>query len=73
LGQRHGRPRLQEAIEQALASQCVDAAAVQHLLQAQELQHVCCEPMELGFLARYQRPLPVLNEYDQLLAQGGPQ
>jgi transposase len=71
LGQRHGRPRLQEAIEQALASQCVDAAAVQHLLQTQELQHVCCEPMEIGFLARYQRPLPVLNEYDQLLAPGG--
>ena len=73
LGQRHGRPRLQEAIEQALAAQCADAAAVQHLLPAQELQRVCCEPMEIGFLAGYQRPLPVLNEYDQLLAQGAAQ
>jgi transposase len=73
LGRAHGRDRLQEAIEQALATGCADTAAVRHLLQAQELQHVACEPVEVGFLARYQRPLPVLNEYDRLLAQGGAQ
>jgi hypothetical protein len=46
---------------------------VRHLLQAQELQHASCELVEVGFLARYQRPLPVLHEYDRLLAQGGAQ
>jgi transposase len=73
LGRAHGRDRLQEAIEQALAMGCADTAAVRHLLQAQELQHASCELVEVGFLARYQRPLPVLHEYDRLLAQGGAQ
>jgi hypothetical protein len=73
LGRTHGRDRLQEAIEQALAAGCADSAAVRHLLQRQELQHTSCEPVEIGFLARYQRPLPVLQEYDRLLAQGGAQ
>ena len=73
LGRAHGRDRLQEAIEQALAAGCADPAAVRHLLQVQELQHVSCEPMEVGFLARYQRPLPALHEYDRLLAPGGAQ
>jgi transposase len=70
LGQEHGRDRLRTAIETALATSCTDAAAVQHLLHAQELNHVSCELMDVGFLDRYQRPLPVMNDYDQLLAQG---
>ena len=73
LGQEHGRDRLQTAIEKALATSCTDAAAVQHLLHAEELNHVPCELMDVGFLDRYQRPLPVMNDYDQLLAQGGAQ
>jgi hypothetical protein len=27
--------------------------------------------MDIGSLERYQRPLPVMTEYDQLLAMGG--
>jgi transposase len=73
LGQEHGRDRLRTAIETALATSCTDAAAVQHLLHAQELNHISCELMDVGFLDRYQRPLPVMNDYDQLLAQGGAQ
>jgi transposase len=73
LGREHGRDRLRTAIETALATSCTDAAAVQHLLHAQELNHVSCELMDVGFLDRYQRPLPVMNDYDQLLAQGGAQ
>ena len=73
LGQEHGRDRLRTAIETALDTNCTDAAAVQHLLHAQELNHVSCELMDLGFLDRYQRPLPVMNDYDQLLTQGGAQ
>jgi transposase len=73
LGQEHGRDRLQNAIETALATSCTDAAAVQHLLHAEELNHVSCELMDVGFLDRYQRPLPVMNDYDELLTQGGVQ
>jgi transposase len=66
-----GQDRLREAIETALATGCTDAAAVQHLVQARNLNHPACEVMDIGSLERYQRPLPVMNEYDQLLAMGG--
>jgi hypothetical protein len=45
LSHKHGQLRLQEAIESALANHCYDAAAVQHLLSAEELRHKSCEPM----------------------------
>lgn len=66
-----GRNRLREAIETALATGCTDAAAVQHLVQAQNLNHAICEGMDIGSLERYQRPLPVMDEYDQFLAIEG--
>jgi transposase len=67
LAPKHGQARLQEAIESALANQCYDAAAVRHLLHADELRHSRCEAVDVGILERYARPLPVMNEYDQLL------
>jgi len=71
LGREHGRDRLRAAIETALETGCTDAAAVQHLLHARDLNHPVCEAMDIGALERYQRPLPAMNEYDQLLAMGG--
>jgi transposase len=71
LAVKHGQAKLQEAIESALASNCYDAAAVRHLLHADELRHQSCEAMDVGMLARYARPLPVMHEYDQLLTAGG--
>jgi transposase len=71
LAPQRGQGRLQEAIESALASQCYDAAAVRYLLYADELRHARCEAVDVGALERYARPLPVMNEYDQLLAAGG--
>jgi transposase len=68
-----GRDRLQQAIEAALETGCTDTAAVQHLLQATDLNRPVCEAMDIGSLERYQRPLPVMNEYDQLLGVGGAQ
>ena len=67
LASKHGHARLQEAVESALANQCYDAAAVRHLLHADELRHLHCEAVDVGTLERYARPLPVMNEYDQLL------
>jgi len=68
-----GRDRLRQAIETALETGCTDTAAVQHLLQATDLNRPVCEAMDIGSLERYQRPLPVMNEYDQLLGVGGAQ
>jgi hypothetical protein len=67
----YGPAKLREAIELALSTGCHDVAAVKHLLNADELQHKTCEAMDVGFLERYARPMPVMAEYDQLLGMGG--
>jgi transposase len=71
LSRKHGHHKLQEAIESALASSCYDAAAVHHLLNAEELRHASCEAIDVGALERYARPLPLMHEYDRLLTAGG--
>jgi len=73
LTRQHGHDRLQQAIEKALATGCSDPAAVRHLLHAGELKHTVCEVIDVGLLERYERPLPVMNEYDRLLMAGGAQ
>jgi transposase len=70
LGKQDDRVRLKEAIETALETGCTDAAAVQHLFYARDLHRPACEAMDIGSLERYQRPLPVMNEYDLLLTAG---
>ena len=67
LGKRHGWERLQQAVEKALDLGCTDAAAVRHLLTTSELTRPHTEFVELNGLERYERPLPQMNEYDQLL------
>jgi len=66
-----GRERLRVAIEGALVAGCTDSAAVLHLLHADDLSRRPCEAVDIGLLERYQRPMPGMNEYDQLLAVGG--
>jgi len=69
-GKQQGWDRLKNAVEQALSLGCSDAAAVRHLLNFGELAHPPAESCELdGGLERYQRPLPVMNEYDLLLGE----
>jgi hypothetical protein len=70
LSQKHGHQKLQAAVETALSSSCYDSAAVQHLLNAEDLRHTVCEAIDVGALERYARPLPVMHEYDQLLSAG---
>ena len=48
-----------------------DAAAVQHLLNAAGSEPYAVRGHRYRALERYQRPLPVMNEYDQLLTAGG--
>jgi hypothetical protein len=68
LGKRYGWDRLQQVVEQSLALGCTDSAAVRHLLTATELGRPRAELLELNGLERYERPLPLMNEYDQLLS-----
>jgi transposase len=68
LGPQHGWEALKKTVEQALTLGCTDAAAVRHLLVAGELHHREKPMREVaGALERYERPLPVLSEYDALL------
>ncbi|MGH9594981.1 MAG: hypothetical protein ACRD5L_17950 [Bryobacteraceae bacterium] len=67
LGPQRGWEVLQKAVEQALTLGCTDAAAVRHLLVAGELGHREKPMREIGLLQRYERPLPVLSDYDALL------
>ena len=59
---------MRQAVEKALALGCTDAAAVRHLLTATELGRPRTGLLELNGLERYERPLPQMNEYDQLLS-----
>ena len=65
-----GRDRLRNAVETALQAGCTDPAAIEHLMRADDLTGRACEPVDVGVLAHYYRPLPVMTEYDQLLAAG---
>jgi hypothetical protein len=67
-GKQQGWERLRQAIEQAQALGCTDAAAVRHLLSAEELARAPVELEASGDWSRYARPLPGMKEYDLLLA-----
>ena len=47
---------------------CHDAAAIRHLLTAEQMNRPVIAAIEIGDLARYERPLPVMTSYDQLLS-----
>ena len=68
LGKKHGYDRLQEAVSLALATGCGDVAAVRYLLTAGSGVPPPLESSELGGLARYERPLSGVQNYDQLLS-----
>ena len=65
----HGHERVRTAVEEAIALGCADAAAVRHLVEAADLTHARSALIELGALARFERPLPVMADYDGLLSQ----
>ena len=68
-GSHEGWDRLRTAVEQALSLGCQDVAAIRHLLAAGRLIKPSVAAIEIGVLARYERPQPVLSDYDQLLAK----
>jgi hypothetical protein len=56
-------------VEEAITLGCADAAAVRHLVEAVDLTHAHAALIELDALARFERPLPLLTDYDGLLEQ----
>ncbi|HET8907232.1 MAG TPA: IS21 family transposase [Ktedonobacterales bacterium] len=68
----HGHARVRAAVEEALTLGCADAAAVRHLVEAVDLTHVRDAIIELDALSRFERPLPVMTDYDGLLQEVAP-
>jgi transposase len=66
---RHGHERVRAAVDEALTLGCADAAAVRHLVEAAGLNHAREAMIELGELSRFERPAPVMTDYDGLLGQ----
>jgi transposase len=65
----HGHQRVRTAVEEAVSLGCADAAAIRHLVEAADLTHARQAIVTLDTLARFERPLPVLTDYDGLLDQ----
>lgn len=65
----HGATKLRRAIESALQMGCLHLAAVEYLLTADQLSRTVPEMIEIGLLDRYERPMPVMTGYDQLLCR----
>ena len=71
LGREFGHDRLRAAVAQAVALGACDAAAVRYLLTEAALHKARPEPIEVGELARYDRPMPTVADYDALLLPAG--
>lgn len=71
LGKQHGYERLRDAVEGALEAGSHDVSAIRYLLTAVDGAEL--PAIDIGVLQRYERPLPVLNEYDRLLSVGAAQ
>lgn len=71
LGREHGYARLQAAVETALALGCHDRAAIEHLLLSPTLARPAAAAVEVGALVQFDRPLPSVASYDQLLVGAG--
>jgi len=71
LGKHHGQDRLRVAIDSSLAVGCQDRAAIQHLLEAPGLARTTPTALTLDALLPFERPLPSVTLYDQLLVGAG--
>jgi hypothetical protein len=67
LGRKFGQDRLRTAIASAVSHGACDVAAVRYLLTEAGLHKARPIAIDVGALARYDRPMPDLAEYDTLL------
>jgi len=68
LGREFGHDRLRTAVAQAVSLGACDVTAVRYLLTEAALRKTRPEPIEVGALARYDRPMPTVADYDALLS-----
>jgi len=68
MGREFGYAKLETSVARAMALGCTDVAAIRHLLMTEELQHAVVATVEIGALAAYERPLPTMADYNQLLS-----
>jgi hypothetical protein len=69
LGRRHSYERLRAVVDEAVTLGVSDVAAIRYLLdQTPRPARPCPEVIEIGRLARYERPQPSVAAYDRLLA-----
>ena len=68
LGREFGHDALRVAITTAVSLGACDVAAVRYLLTEAELRKDKPAVIDVGDLARYDRPLPTMAEYDTLLS-----
>jgi hypothetical protein len=71
LARQFGHDRLRAAVALAVARGACDVGAVRYLLTAGELPRSPPAAIEIGPLARYDRPVPTLAGYDRLLTGRG--
>jgi hypothetical protein len=67
LGREFGHAQLRSAVAATVSLGACDVAAVRYLLSEAGLHKARPEPVDVGALARYDRPLPNLADYDTLL------
>ncbi len=68
LGREFSHDRLRAAIATAVSLGACDVAAVRYLLTEAGLHKTRPEPVDVGALARYDRPMPTVADYDMLLS-----
>jgi hypothetical protein len=68
LGQEFGHDRLRTAVEATVSLGACDVAAVRYLLTEAGLHKAKPAPIDVGALARYDRPVPNFADYDTLLS-----
>jgi hypothetical protein len=68
LGREFGHDHLRTAVASTVSLGACDVAAVRYLLTEAGLHKARPNPVDVGVLARYDRPLPNLADYDTLLS-----
>ena len=68
LGREFGHDALRSAITTAVSLGACDVAAVRYLLTEAALRKGPPAAVDVGALARYDRPMPTMAEYDVLLS-----
>jgi hypothetical protein len=62
-----GHERLQQAVQASIDLGCYDPGAIRHLVCSAELSRITPIRVDVPELSCFERPLPVVTDYDLLL------